>query len=82
MPNPLEHREHETGPVHATRDVRQGHIVLRKPWERSVFIAGLVGAIVLGLVLVLIGVHFGQAYSDHHASGQIGQPAQTGLIKS
>ena len=82
MPNPLERREHETPPVHTARDVRQGDIVLRKPWERGVFIGGLVGAIVLALALVLIGVHFGQAYSDHHASGQIGQPAHTGLIKS
>ncbi|HWD60509.1 MAG TPA: hypothetical protein VG308_19655 [Stellaceae bacterium] len=30
---------------------RGGDIVLRRGWERAVFIAGLVGAIVLGLVL-------------------------------
>ena len=75
----LEHSEHETGPVYSARNVRQGDIVLRKTWERGVFIGGLVGAIVLALVLVLIGVHFGQAYSNHHASRQ---PAQVGLIKS
>jgi hypothetical protein len=71
--------EHQTGPVYSARDVRQGDIVLRKPWERGVFIAGLVGALVLALVLVLVGVHFGQVYSEQHASGQ---PAHVGLIKS
>lgn len=31
---------------------RGGEIILRRGWERGVFIAGLVGAVVLGLVLV------------------------------
>jgi hypothetical protein len=80
MPNSrLEHPERETGPVYSGRDMRKGDIVLRKPWERGVFVAGLVGAIVLALVLVLVGVHFGQAYSNQHASGQ---RAQVGMIKS
>ena len=80
MPNsPSEHPEHETGPVYSERDVRQGDIVLRKPWERGVFVAGLVGAIVLALVLVLVGVHYGQAYSDRHAGGQ---RAHVGMINS
>ncbi len=68
----------ETGPVYSGRDVRQGDIVLRKPWERGVFIAGLVGAVVLAVVIVLIGVELGRAYSDRHAS----RPAQVGLIYS
>jgi hypothetical protein len=76
--SPLEHREHETGPVYSARDMRQGDIVLRKPWERGVFIAGLVGVVVVALVLVLIGVHFGQAYSDQHASGP---PTSMGMSK-
>ena len=76
---PLEHPEQEARPVYTARDVRQGDIVLRKPWERGVFVAGLVGAIVLAFVLVLVGVHFGQAYSNQHASGR---PAQVGMIKS
>jgi small basic protein len=71
--------EHETRPVYSARDVRQGDIVLRKPWQRGVFIAGLVGAVVLALVLVLVGVHFGQAYNQQHASGA---PARVGMIKS
>jgi len=69
--------DHDTGPVHSARDVRQGDIVMRKPWERGVFIAGLVGAIVLALVLVVIGVHFGQAYREQHARSP---SAQVGMI--
>jgi hypothetical protein len=34
---------------------RQGEIVLRKPWMRAVFVAGLVGAFTLGLALTLGG---------------------------
>jgi len=71
--------DHDTGPVYSARDVRQGDIVLRKPWERGVFIAGLVGAVVLALVLVLVGVHFGRVYSGQDANGP---PAQIGMIKS
>jgi hypothetical protein len=32
-------------------DARGGEIILRKKWERIVFIAGLAGAIILGLVV-------------------------------
>jgi hypothetical protein len=32
---------------------RQGVIVLRKPWQRWVFAAGLVGSVVLALLLSL-----------------------------
>jgi hypothetical protein len=34
--------------------VRQGQIILRKPWERVVFFAGLIAAIVLGLVMLFV----------------------------
>lgn len=33
---------------------RGGDIVLRRRWERGVFLTGLIGAIVLGLVLVAL----------------------------
>jgi hypothetical protein len=33
---------------------RGGDIVLRKSWERGVFIAGLVGAVVLGVILAAL----------------------------
>jgi hypothetical protein len=34
--------------------VRQGEIILKKPWMRAVFVAGLTGAFALGLVLTLV----------------------------
>lgn len=33
------------------RDTSQGHIVLRRPWQRRVFILGLAGLVVLGALL-------------------------------
>jgi len=35
-------------------DVRGGEIILNSPLRRAVFIAGLAGAVVLALILVLI----------------------------
>lgn len=32
---------------------RQGEIVLKKPWMRTVFVGGLIGAFALGLALSL-----------------------------
>ena len=69
MPDPDRGRRDEA-PTYSAQQVRQGDIVLRKPWERGVFIAGLVGAIVLALVLVLIGAHFGRVYSDQQLTHQ------------
>ena len=43
--------ERHERPVYSGEKVRGADIVLRKPWERGVFIAGLAGAVVLGLVL-------------------------------
>jgi small basic protein len=37
--------------VISAEKARQGEIVLRKRWQRGVFIAGLVGAVVLAIVL-------------------------------
>ena len=54
----------DNSPVYSAQQARQGDIVLREPWQRGVFIAGLVGAIVLAFVLVLVGAHFGRIYSD------------------
>ena len=80
MPNSQpKSQDHVTGPVYSSRDVRQGDVVLRKPWERVVFAAGLIGAIVLALVIVLVGMQLGRAYSEQHASRH---PAQVGLISS
>ncbi len=34
------------------RDTRQGHIVLRTPLRKAIFIAGLVGIVILSAILV------------------------------
>ena len=40
-------------PIHlSAEDARQGENVLPKPWERAVFLAGLIGAILLGLIVL------------------------------
>jgi hypothetical protein len=40
-------------PIHlSAEEARQGEQVLRKPWERIVFLVGLIGAIILGVVLL------------------------------
>jgi hypothetical protein len=41
---------HSDGPrTYPGEKARQGEIILRKPWMRVVFIAGLVGCVLLGL---------------------------------
>ena len=40
-------------PIHlSAEEARQAEEVLRKPWERVVFLIGLIGAIILGVVLL------------------------------
>ncbi|CDX15455.1 ABC-type dipeptide/oligopeptide/nickel transport system, permease component [Mesorhizobium sp. ORS 3324] len=41
------------GPVFSGEDARQGEIILRTRTRRIIFIAGLVGIVVLALVLTL-----------------------------
>lgn len=41
----------EQGPHYSTEDVRQGEIILRKRWQRIVFIAGLVGMVVVAIAV-------------------------------
>ena len=36
-------------------EVRGGEVILKRRWERVVFIAGLAGCAVLGVVLALVG---------------------------
>jgi hypothetical protein len=38
-------------PVYSAEDVRQGEIILRTRMRRIIFIAGLVGAVLLALVM-------------------------------
>ena len=42
-------------PAHSAEDVRQGEIVLRTPLRRAIFIAGLVGFVVLAVILAWAG---------------------------
>jgi hypothetical protein len=41
-------------PAYSGEKARGGEIILRRTWERYVFIGGLVGILVLGAVLALI----------------------------
>jgi hypothetical protein len=35
--------------TYSAQDVRQGEIILKRPWQRAVFILGLAGAVALAL---------------------------------
>ncbi|UIJ44355.1 peptide ABC transporter permease [Sphingomonas cannabina] len=49
--------EPEEKPVHiSAEDARGGEIILRSRARRAVFLAGLVGMVVLAILLVLAGV--------------------------
>ena len=51
---PPDQRPEPNGTRHiSAEDARGGEIILRKRWERPVFIAGLVAAILFGLVVSL-----------------------------
>ena len=39
--------------THSAEDVRQGEIVLKRRWQRAVFIAGLAGIVLLVLFLAV-----------------------------
>lgn len=39
--------------AYSAEKARQGEIILRRPWQRAVFIAGLVGGPILALVLAI-----------------------------
>ena len=43
----------KTKKAHAPEEARQGEIVLKGPLQRRMYLAGLVGAIVLALLLAL-----------------------------
>jgi hypothetical protein len=43
MPSPVD----AAHPI-AAKEARQGEIILRRPWERALFIAGLAAAVLLG----------------------------------
>jgi hypothetical protein len=39
---------------HTTEDVRQGRVVLRKPWQKIVFGAGLIGSVLAPAIIAVI----------------------------
>jgi hypothetical protein len=43
----------DNGPHYRADEVRQGEIELRRPWQRLVFVSGLVGIVLLVLILQL-----------------------------
>jgi len=53
MPSPAETSSRRADPYSAER-VRQGEIILRKPWERVVFFGAMILAMALALVAVFI----------------------------
>lgn len=44
------------GPVYTTDEVRQGEIILKKRWQRIVFIGGLAAVVIL---IAVVSVVFG-----------------------
>jgi hypothetical protein len=41
-------------PIRSAQDVRQGVIILRRPWQRAVFLLGLAGAALLAFIAYFI----------------------------
>lgn len=53
MPEPRSH--HQAQPrTYPAEKARQGEIILKQPWQRAVFIAGLAGFFVLALLLAAL----------------------------
>ena len=42
-------------PTYSAEQARGGEIILRRRWQRVVFIAGLAGAALFGLLLAILG---------------------------
>lgn len=51
------HQTPKSPKFYSAEKVRQGTIVLRKRWQRVVFIAGLVGSVLLALFVSIRGGH-------------------------
>lgn len=52
MPEATRHKPEQAYPADKARG---GKIILRKRWQRVVFIIGLAGAVLLGLIFTMIG---------------------------
>jgi hypothetical protein len=51
----IDEKSHHTEKGYPAEKARGGEIILRKRWQRAVFIAGLAGAIILGFAFALMG---------------------------
>ena len=51
MADPPPETPPERAPHISAEDARGGEIILRKHWERGLFLAGLIAAVLLGLVV-------------------------------
>jgi len=47
-------RDDHEPPTYAAEDVRQGEIILRTKPRRAVFVAGLIGCVLLALILGIV----------------------------
>jgi hypothetical protein len=47
-------REPDDNRVYSSRNTRQGEIILRTPLRRAIFIVGLAGLVILGLVVACV----------------------------
>ncbi len=50
--------EPDGAPIYDAEKARQGEIILRRPWQRAVFITGLAAAILLPLVVWYVATRF------------------------
>lgn len=50
-------------PIYTDQDVRQGEIIMRTRTRRIIFLAGLIGAVVLGFLSLIL------AHAGHHLVG-------------
>lgn len=50
------HTSADNAGVHDAQDVRQGEIILRRRWQRLVFLSGLAGILALFLIGTLVAV--------------------------
>ena len=48
-------RDDSDAKTYSPQEVRQGRIILRKPWQRALFIVGLIGIVVLAVLWRVLG---------------------------
>jgi hypothetical protein len=51
----VDEKSHRMEKAYPAEKARGGEIILRKRWQRAVFIASLGGAVILGIAVALMG---------------------------